>query len=359
MKFKIMVAKLKIPVFFVAAMLSHFVMAQNALTSALNMMRDSDVVEKQQLKFIDPGVNGKHLIWNFKDAKVTNKEYTVRYMRASDGKLYEIEPELIRTYRLENDSLFMTSYQNPLTFLNYTSSILTMKFPLEYGGSYSFPFNGGGKYCGKNAIALSGNTNVSIDAEGIIICSENDTLHNVIRVHELRNSSMRMSKDTVMSYSISKIVEIEDIYKWYARGYRYPVFETHTFSYFQNANMIKTMQTAFRCLPDRQKMLNDTANKKITIQDSINGNSNRQDIIRFEVENNSNVVTLKYSLTQKAKVFAMISGVMGEVYRKISRTDNAGKDYTLVLDCNGLRWGDYILYINVNGNVYSRKVSVK
>lgn len=106
-------------------------------------------------------------------------------------------------------------------------------------------------------------------------------------------------------------------------------------------------------------MLNDTANKKITIQDSINGNSNRQDIIRFEVENNSNVVTLKYSLTQKAKVFAMISGVMGEVYRKISRTDNAGKDYTLVLDCNGLRWGDYILYINVNGNVYSRKVSVK
>lgn len=69
MKFKIMVAKLKIPVFFVAAMLSHFVMAQNALTSALNMMRDSDVVEKQQLKFIDPGVNGKHLIWNFKECK--------------------------------------------------------------------------------------------------------------------------------------------------------------------------------------------------------------------------------------------------------------------------------------------------
>lgn len=354
-----MIDKPKLYVLFVAAMLSHFGMAQNTLTSTLNMMRDSDVVEKQQLKFIDPGVNGKHVIWNFKDVKVLKREYTVRYMRASDSTLYEIEPELIRTYRLENDSLFMTSYQNPLTFLNYSSPILTMKFPLEYGGAYSFPFKGGGKYCGKNAIALSGSTNVSIDADGIIICSDKDTLRNVVRVHELRTSSMGMSKDLEMSDSISQVVEIEDIYKWFARGYRYPVFETHTFSYFQNADMIKTMQTAFRCLPDKQKMLNDAANNKITIQDSINGNSNKQDIIRFEVENNDNVVTLKYSLTQKAKVFAMISGVLGEVYRKVSRTDNPGEDYSLVLDCNGLRWGDYILYINVNGNVYSRKVSVK
>ena len=354
-----MIAKLKIYVLFVAAMLSHYVMAQNALTSALNMMRDSDVVEKQQLKFIDPGVNGKHVIWNFKDVKVLNKEYTVRYMRASDSTLYEIEPELIRTYRLENDSLFMTSYQNPLTFLNYSSPILTMKFPFEYGGAYNFPFKGGGKYCGKNAIALSGSTNVSIDADGIIICSDKDTLRNVVRVHELRTSSMEMSKNLEMSDSTSQVVEIEDIYKWFARGYRYPVFETHTFSYFQNADMIKTMQTAFRCLPDKQKMLNDAANNKIAIQDSINGNSDKQDIIRFEVENNDNVVTLKYSLTQKAKVFAMISGVLGEVYRKVSRTDNPGEDYSLVLDCNGLRWGDYILYINVNGNVYSWKVSVK
>lgn len=354
-----MVVKLKIPILFFVAMLSHFVMAQNALTSTLNMMRDSDVVEKQLLKFFEPGVNGKHIIWNFKDTKVINKEYTVRYMRASDGTLYEIEPELIRTYCLENDSLFMTSYQNPLTFLNYTSPILTMKYPFEYGSSYSFPFMGSGKYCGKNAIALSGSTNVSVDAEGIIICPNNDTLHNVVRVHELRTSSMGMSKDSVMSDSTSKIVEIEDIYKWYARGYRYPLYETHTFSYFQNADIVKTMRTAFRCLPDRQKILNDTANNRIAIQDSINGNSNKQDIIRFEVENNGNVVTLKYSLTQKAKVLAMISGVMGEVYRKISRTDNAGEDYTLVLDCNGLRWGDYILYINANGNVYSRKVSVK
>ena len=49
---------------------------------------------------------------------------------------------------------------------------------------------------------------------------------------------------------------------------------------------------------------------------------------------------------------------MGFLFVSRQWTQEAGQGYSAQIDCNGLRPGVYILYINVNGKVYSEKVTL-
>ena len=45
-------------------------------------------------------------------------------------------------------------------------------------------------------------------------------------------------------------------------------------------------------------------------------------------------------------------------YRHREWKEKAGQGYYAQIDCNGLRPGVYILYLNVNGKVYSKKITL-
>ena len=49
---------------------------------------------------------------------------------------------------------------------------------------------------------------------------------------------------------------------------------------------------------------------------------------------------------------------MGMLYDNRQWTQSAGQGYTAQIECYGLPTGMYILYINVNGKVYSEKVTL-
>ena len=70
-------------------------------------------------------------------------------------------------------------------------------------------------------------------------------------------------------------------------------------------------------------------------------------------------VTISYSLSESANVRALLCDVRGMVYKSHSATNPAGADYRLTLDCTGLRPGEYVLYLNVNGVVSSGKVRLQ
>lgn len=277
---------------------------------------------------------------------------------APDSSLYCLEPPFMCRYRLEGGSLLLTNYQTTVSNIDFAEPVLEMKYPMKYGDAISSSYSGAGKYANRNAVEASGTVSITADGQGILIYSDGDTLKNVLRVHTVRTASLGMDRDTVMGSGAERLVEIEEFYRWYARGCRYPVFETRSASYYHNTDFVKSVRTAFMCLPDSQRTLSDSANLAVARADSAAAGNAAGDIIEYSVENSGNVVTLRYSLSQKARVQALVCGIMGEVWRKSGRTDEAGEDYTLVLDCNGLRRGDYILYINVNGKAYSSKVSV-
>jgi hypothetical protein len=49
---------------------------------------------------------------------------------------------------------------------------------------------------------------------------------------------------------------------------------------------------------------------------------------------------------------------MGMLYRRESFSMPAGEGYSKTVDCTGLLPGTYILYLNVNGKVYTEKVKL-
>ena len=61
---------------------------------------------------------------------------------------------------------------------------------------------------------------------------------------------------------------------------------------------------------------------------------------------------------EEATITTIVANQMGMVYMSRQWTQEAGQGYSTQIDCNGLRSGIYILYINVNGKVYSEKVTL-
>ena len=57
-------------------------------------------------------------------------------------------------------------------------------------------------------------------------------------------------------------------------------------------------------------------------------------------------------------VTVLVADIMGMLYERREETHVAGEGYSLDIDCSRLRRGQYILYINVNGEVTSEKFNI-
>lgn len=333
--------------------------AQNNIDYETNMFRSGDILQKELLSGVVSGEGGYGVTWDFQDVKTLKPRYSVEYYCDSDSAFLEIEPNFMCLYRLRNDSLIQTGYQNAITKMEYTTAPLILKYPFAYGDSVSSVIEGKGMYCGKNAMEVHGSVYTVADGLGTLILSPADTLNNVLRLHLLRMSSVSMAKDTVMDDSCATSLEIDDRYQWFARGYRYPVLEARSISYYHNADFIKCRQCALRYNPGCQRQLCDTINENIAKEDSVNRSTCNEQIFSYTVETTGNVVHVNYSVKTKADIIALIANTQGMLFRCVHRTDEAGNNYSMTIDCNGLKHGEYILYINVNGEIYTHKIAVK
>lgn len=72
----------------------------------------------------------------------------------------------------------------------------------------------------------------------------------------------------------------------------------------------------------------------------------------------SDLVTIHYDTDHDTRVTVLISNGLGYIYRRADQTCPAGSGQ-FSLSSTGLRKGQYIIYINVDGNQYAEKVNVK
>ena len=57
------------------------------------------------------------------------------------------------------------------------------------------------------------------------------------------------------------------------------------------------------------------------------------------------------TLQQTATVRALVSGTQGMLFLQQSQTSPAGSNHQLTLNCSALRSGEYVVYMNVNGQI--------
>ena len=213
-------------------------------------------------------------------------------------------------------------------------------------------------YCGDHPFREVGTTTVKVDADGVIVLAENDTLRNVLRVHTIDSYAVCMGLDSAALDTARLTQVIDERYEWYLPGAQYPIIEDVTSTTFFNMDAIGT--TRYACC----NLLEDEAACYVTpddedgtdVQDGFSEEGQPiPDIIHYDIETQGKVIHVTYDLDEEATITTIVANQMGMVYMSRQWTQQAGQGYSAQIDCNGLHSEMYIPYINANGKLYSEK----
>lgn len=331
------------------------------------LMMQSDNIIRYCMDYFDPGVGGKDLIWDFSNYFSNSQEKHFFVSQIEPDTIKVLEEDRKSVYVINDDSLLQMSYEDRLTKIHYNQSVLKMKFPSILTDSISKSFSGLGIYCADHYLSEEGNISVYSDAYGKIILSEKDTLESVRRIHSIKSYYVAMDADS-NSLDMSKLKQvIEERYEWYAMDYCYPVIENVVSTSYSNLDYIGSTRYAYCNLPEDNKLLLNFNNRN---NNGENGgeepykenysdtSKNFQNIIDFRINKEGEIIHLNYDLKDNALISIMLCNSMAIVYQKKQVYNSSGEGYNMQINCSGLPRGQYVLYINVKGKIYSEKFNL-
>ena len=383
----------QISIIIALALLTTIANAQNIKGS--HEVRANDEVKKQQVEYAAVDSTGQNMVWDLSEVVLPKWTLTADYTAEDSRKGVVIGTErgTRNYYRSEPAALMLTGFENNLLKVEYDQPELLLRMPLVYGDRYEGQFHGTSAYCEKVFSRTFGTYRVEVDGTGSMVLPLGDTLRHVSRVHSTKLTSARFFPEVQRKRMLKAVVDsikfpvdsirqgiamdtlvIEtDTYRWYAAGYRYPVLEVISTGYKGE----KPWTTeAFYCAPEDQQQLYDPENeeaRKLLADNESNGfgteNGNSpdkedgkksvDDILQdLNVVVNNNTITVGYTLQQDATVTALVCDISGIVYRQQSQTGQADDHSQMTILCDGLRRGQYVLYMNVNGQVTSQTVNL-
>ncbi|SFC82120.1 hypothetical protein SAMN04488494_0317 [Xylanibacter ruminicola] len=319
----------------------------------------TDSLQKSEIRYFSPGKGGVNRVWDFSQKLGSKASSQVMFAKDSAGVISIIEPGRNRYYRTTADTLILIGSESPLEKRVYSKVKLSKRFPLEYGDSITGMYKCEGMYCGNHPFREIGTRTIKVDAVGSIVLAENDTVGNVKRVHTIDSYSVCMDIDSAALDTAKLTQVIEERYEWFLSDSQYPIIENITSTTYFNMDAIGTTKYAWCNLPDDKvaRYINPSDDDTPDEPDnSFDVEPAAPDIIHYNVDSSGGVVTITYDLDADASIGTIVASHMGMVYSHREWTQKAGQGYSVQIDCNGLRSGMYILYINVNGKAYSEKV---
>ncbi len=330
------------------------------ITAKRNAYRAADQIVKQQVEFKDPGSSGKKLSWDFSMLQPINEEYTLNYFIPDSTfmeKLCGLEHNTRYYYLQRNDSLWSTGFENFTTYMEYTKPELNMHFPFAYGDTLYSTFEGEGEYCHRLKLAVKGYTRVEADAEGKLQLPDFETVKKALRVH-----TERYYTETGKDSSEIRL----DTYAWYAKGIRYPVFESIKTNRIkkgkrENEQVLDTtvFSTSFYYPPEKQLSQIETDSLPEETEEEATG----IEAVFTEANLQPNPVTsnlyITYKLTRPAIVWFTVHTNIGiPVCQTPPQHLPEGYNNTTV-KMNHLITGTYTLYVHVDDMVLQKVVIKK
>lgn len=336
--------------------------AGNRITIELNAMRDSDMVVMQPVAYCWAGDGGADTFWDFSWAEEDVGYYPIEFHRDTLGHYVRMENGHISSFLISEGLLQQFMDESRMQHITYSLPKLSMRYPLEYGDSICMPFAGHGSYCGDHQLLVRGQVNIMADGYGTLVLTDRDTLSNALRVYTLTSTSMAMDMDSIALDTAMLKQEIEERYDWYARGFRYPLYTSILRTSYSNLNVIASRRLAYRILPaDCLLAGGDEKNDSILKADSlqrIQTGDMAEDTFHYEAQAHGGKIYVSYIADEGACISTIVSDVMGFVYRRERTTVMGGASGNFEINCSGMKPGSYILYMNVNGKVYSSKVNL-
>jgi hypothetical protein len=341
----------------VLLLINQFLRAQQpndvvALNKVINLPHAGDSIYKQQVDYIDPGISGTKIIWDFRSVRPVNDYYQLIYqaLTPDTSQIAGIEYGTVYRYSIAGDSLYHTGYENSTTFMNYTTPELKLKFPFHYGDSVSSYFQGEGEYCHRIALLVAGKTTITADATGTLYTPLGLTFNNVLRVKCLREYSQSGVDSVTMNL---------ESYAWYVQGNRYPVFETFSTSTQKTGKQeIEHKVASFFYPPIKQaELIPDTTNwakayeteEILTIDQILSNCQLMPNPVQTELK-------IEYDLARDATISFVLCDNWGVVKIRTFPIAKQSGQYTESLNMDGFITGVYPLYVTVDQMIKIIKV---
>ena len=353
-----------------------------------NSPRSGDEIIKQQVEFKDPGREGENVIWDFGKLKSINNRYSLTYSSPdlldnsyyilgrdtiqanNDSVRYLIGTEHSTMYYLQvkDNSLYVLGHENATTSLKYTPSLLSMAYPTNYNEPHQKEYQSKGLYSCRIPFESQGEIKQTADAYGVMILPSGDTLKNVMRV-----KTVQTIKETIfdVNNNVNTILDMNvENYKWFSKGYRYPIFETiKTIPQDSTAN---EFSTAF-FFPPQEHLYLDTDPDNLAVLDSLWDIDHKiQDVTDPTQEQpNANLsynfypnpveslLTVEYYLEKPSSVTISLYNLEGRLIKTVVKPISSSGVYSEQIDCSSLAKGTYIISIGTGYKVYSDKLIKK
>ena len=358
-----------------------------ALQKGHHVFRNGDIVSFTKLDSL-PSLDKNELgFGDLSQQELTNKTSRHRYKSTNDSLpiIGAVEYGTRYYFPTDNDTLRLLAFENNLMRLDYDLSEVRMQFPVCMGDSIEGLFHATGVYCDKLRLRSFGRYKVVADEQGKLVCMNGDTLRNVLRLHTTRITTQQhfpidsiptgieqFTADSIRFHlQTDNVLLREDIWRWYAPGYRYPILEAFTDSY--DPEQMGDHYSLWYCSPSEQKGLaldiENHTDRQYQDQythacpedenNGLNGNKGNS-TIHYQVENqaSSQNLHISYSLTGDAHLTFVLANIMGMVYNSYSRNGVTGDD-SLDIPYSHLPHGQYVVYIHCNDTTFAEKFTAK
>jgi len=343
-----------------------------------NSIRPGDELIKQQVVYKDPGRDGANVVWDFGRLESVNDEYSLVYSEAHLGddavfmigrdsvRVSENETVIIATehhtmyYFLDDGQrLSVLGHENPTTLLRYTQPLTVGIYPTDYSDNFKGSYCSEGVYSGRIPFAADGDISLGADAYGMMVLPSGDTLMHVMRVKTVQ--TIRELPNEYSTEGKEKMNRVET-YRWYSKGYRYPIFETISNMNVSDGKDI--FSTAFFFPPQDHLYLDDDPDN-LAVLDSLwnikpdgqewedsDGNMDTKPKLTYNFFPNpvDDYLNIEYYLERETAVIIELYGLDGRLVQRVNRAKQAQGIYREQLECSNLTKGTYILRINVNSN---------
>lgn len=250
-----------------------------------NEYRADDELSLQYVSFFDLYKNdSKGLLWDFSQNEPLPKEQIVKYLANRDtticANIASFDQKTKYLYDQVDDSIFVVGFRNNKAQLKYDFPELELRLPISCGDSVAGVFSAKGVDVHGDFVRVFGKYKYEVSNVGTLITIDGDTLHNTLLVHKVRFlvSKFEKKEDMLAQYgSLDKIPNlspeemsifltkdtmfvVNDIYRWYALGFRYPIFKQETICDHNDALLYSS---TLYCSTESQKKLDDAVNDQI------------------------------------------------------------------------------------------------
>ena len=373
--------------FLLGCFLSLYLQAQS-LSTDCNQLRGGDRLMKRMVTACEPGENGVQRVWDFGGLELRDANYELKYVLQGTDTVIGTEHCTMYYYRTSGDSLFCLGYENPTTFIAYQKPELLLVFPVFQGRVVTDYFDGMGNYCERLEVWLRGKSTVTADASGVLILPGGDTLRKVLRTYthkciyqgmipkvaiqdslQIDTIPFVLDRDSIENLLTKESIRLEtETWRWYADGYRYPVFETVKSTVYKFGNAHEHFTASFVYLPEeqyydlpydtdnqgRRDLASDERKWEPIDKNDRNERDNAAINYNFRIENDGNIY-FNYRLKQSGEVWLILYDLQGQQLTATQHANQTVGDYIEKIPMKSYPKGEYLLRIAVGKEVYGEK----